>query len=88
LLNKITEKNYEKLIKLALPLLDNNALLMINSCSYHLTQSDLINCVKNACFKNNKKSRLIRCSGAGFDHPVNPALKENEYLKCLTFFIE
>jgi len=81
-------KGYEKLIKLALPLLDNNALLMINSCSYHLTQSDLINCVKNACFKNNKKSRLIRCSGAGFDHPVNPALKENEYLKSLTFFID
>ena len=80
-------KGYEKLVKLSLTLLKNNAMLMINSCSHHASQLDLINCVKNACYKSNRKSRLIRSNGAGIDHPVHVALKENEYLKSLTFFI-
>ena len=61
---------------------------MINSCSHHLAVWDLINCVKNACFKSQKIARLIRSGSAGFDHPINIALKENEYLKSLTFFID
>lgn len=80
-------KGYEKLVKLSLGLLKNNAILMLNSCSHHASQLDLINCVKNACYKSNRKSRLIRTNGAGIDHPVHLALKENEYLKSLTFFI-
>lgn len=81
-------KGYEKLIKLSLPLLAPNSILMINSCSHHLAVWDLINCVKNACFKSQKIARLIRSGSAGFDHPINIALKENEYLKSLTFFID
>lgn len=80
-------KGYEKLVKLSLGLLKNNAILMLNSCSHHASQLDLINCVKSACYKSNRKSRLIRTNGAGIDHPVHLALKENEYLKSLTFFI-
>jgi len=81
-------KGYEKLIKLSLPLLAPNSILMINSCSHHLAIWDLINCVKNACFKSQKIARLIRLGSAGFDHPINIALKENEYLKSLTFFVK
>lgn len=80
-------KGYEKLVKLSLELLNDNSLLMLNSCSHHAKTSDLIDCVKNACYKNNKKAKLIRQFGAGIDHPIHPALKENEYLKSLTFII-
>lgn len=80
-------KGYEKLVKLSLDLLNKNSLLMLNSCSHHAKVSDLIDCVKNACYKNNKKAKLIRQSSAGIDHPIHLALKENEYLKSLTFLI-
>ena len=81
-------RGYEKLVKLACPLLKKNGYLIITSCSHHVSSHDLVLAVQHALHKSHKNGKLIRTYGAGFDHPIHPALKENEYLKCLTFFIE
>ena len=81
-------RGYEKLVKLACPLLKKNGYLIITSCSHHVSTQDLVLAVQHALHKSHKNGKLIRTYGAGFDHPIHPALKENEYLKCLTFFIE
>jgi 23S rRNA (cytosine1962-C5)-methyltransferase len=81
-------KGYEKLIRLAAPLVKKGGILMLASCSHNANLQDLINSANDGFRKLNKKAKLIRSFGAGFDHPVHPALKESEYLKSITFLVE
>lgn len=81
-------KGYEKLVKLALPLLKPNGILMLNSCSHHVSLADLIATANNAFRKSRVVAKLFRVSGAGFDHPLHSAVKESEYLKSISFFVE
>ncbi|NBV05772.1 MAG: class I SAM-dependent rRNA methyltransferase [Proteobacteria bacterium] len=81
-------KAYEKLVRLSAKLLRKNGILMLASCSHNASLSDLIAAANDGLRKADRKARLIRTFGAGFDHPVNPALKESEYLKSITFLVE
>lgn len=81
-------KAYEKLVRLAAKTLQPNGILMLASCSHNAALSDLIAAASNGLRKANRQAKLIRTFGAGFDHPVNPALKESEYLKSITFLVE
>lgn len=81
-------KGYEKLIKMAVSLVKENGILMLTSCSHHATINDLVSAANDGFRKSNKKAKLIRTFGADVDHPIHPALKENEYLKSLTFMLE
>lgn len=81
-------KGYEKLIKLSANLVKKNGILMLASCSHNATLSDLIAAANDGFRKSGRKAKLIRTFGAGFDHPINPALKESEYLKSITFLVE
>lgn len=81
-------KGYEKLVKLAIPLVKKGGILMLASCSHNATIHDLISAANDGFRKANKKAKLIRSFGAGFDHPIHPALQESEYLKSITFLIE
>ncbi len=81
-------KGYEKLIKLGAKSVKRGGILMISSCSHHASKQDLLEAANNAFRKNNHQAKLIRSFGAGFDHPLHPALKESEYLKSLTFLVE
>lgn len=81
-------KAYEKLVRLAAKTLRPNGILMLASCSHNASLSDLIAAANNGFRKSNRKAKLIRTFGAGFDHPVNPAVKESEYLKSITFLVE
>jgi len=81
-------KGYEKLIRLAAPLVKKGGVLMLTSCSHHASIIDLINAANDGFRKLQKPARLIRTFGADVDHPVHLALKENEYLKSLTFLVE
>ena len=81
-------KGYEKLVKLSANLVKKNGILMLASCSHNATLADLISAANDGFRKSSRKARLIRSFGAGFDHPVNPALKESEYLKSITFLVE
>ncbi|MBM3590867.1 MAG: class I SAM-dependent rRNA methyltransferase [Alphaproteobacteria bacterium] len=81
-------RGYEKLVRLASGVLKVNSFLIISSCSHHASSADLIGATQNAFNKLNRHCSLIRNFGAGPDHPLHPALKESEYLKCLTFFVQ
>ncbi len=87
-------RGYEKLVRLALPLLKKNGIMMLASCSHNVSLNDLTEAANNGIRKalaakgeNNRCSRLIRSHGASYDHPLHPALKESEYLKSITFVI-
>ncbi len=81
-------KGYEKLVRLGAKLTKKGGILSLTSCSHNATLPDLIASANDAFRKSNRKAKLIRTCGAGFDHPINPALKENEYLKSITFLVE
>lgn len=81
-------KGYEKLIKLGAAVTKKGGILMISSCSHHASLADLTSTANNAFRKTNRAAKLIRVYGAGFDHPLHPALKESEYLKSITFLVE
>jgi len=81
-------RGYEKLVKMAVKLLNKNGLIIISSCSHHASVQDLVLAVQAGINKASRNARLIRNFGADIDHPIHPNLKENEYLKCLTFFVE
>ena len=81
-------KGYEKLIKLGAAATKKGGILMISSCSHHASLADLTGTANNAFRKTNRAAKLIRIYGAGFDHPLHPALKESEYLKSITFLVE
>lgn len=80
-------KGYEKLVRLGAGLLKENGILMISSCSHHASLVDLIGAANNAFRKSKLQAKIIRTFGAGFDHPLHPALKESEYLKSVTFAV-
>jgi 23S rRNA (cytosine1962-C5)-methyltransferase len=81
-------RGYEKLIRLASIVMKKSSYLVISSCSHHASSQDLITATFSAFNKQNRSCKLIRNFGAGFDHPIHPAIKEGEYLKCLTFYLE
>ncbi len=83
-------KGYEKLVRLALPLLKENGVLFLASCSHNVSLDDLIDAANKAtrkAFENKKTAKLIRTFGAHIDHPLHPTLKESEYLKSIAFFV-
>jgi len=84
-------RGYEKLVRLALPLLKENGVLSLTSCSHNVSMADLISAANEAFRRSfagtSRNARLVRCAGASSDHPLHPALKESEYLKSITFVV-
>ncbi len=84
-------RGYEKLVRLALPLLKENGILLLASCSHNVTLPDLIEAANNGLRKglagSGRSARMIRTHGTSFDHPIHPALKESEYLKSIAFMV-
>lgn len=84
-------RGYEKLVRLALPLLKENGILSLTSCSHNVSMADLI-AAANEAFRRgfagtNRSAKLVRSYGAGPDHPLHPGLKESEYLKSIVFVV-
>ncbi len=78
-------KGYQKLARLAEPLIERSGYLFFGSCSSHVGVKDLIEVVSGGLAKSGRHFQLIKTSGAGPDHPVHPLLPETQYLKGLTF---
>lgn len=74
-------KGYEKLLCKALPLVASPGILLIASCSYHVSSADLKNCLARALTKTQRAGRILKMLSAGFDHPEHPLLPESSYLK-------
>jgi 23S rRNA (cytosine1962-C5)-methyltransferase len=74
---------YQRLNELALRLLAADGLLVSCSCSFHLTEAELIATVQRAGARQQRFLRLLELGGQAPDHPVHPAIPETRYLKCL-----
>ncbi|MBU6339094.1 MAG: class I SAM-dependent rRNA methyltransferase [Rickettsiales bacterium] len=81
-------KGYEKLIKMSAGLVKKGGILFLASCSHNASLADLIAAANDGFRKSKRNAKIIRTFGAGLDHPINPALKESEYLKSITFLVE
>lgn len=78
-------RGYQKLARLAAPLVQPNGFLFFASCSYHADTTMLIGALSDSLAKTGRPFQLIKVAGASHDHPVHPALPETGYLKALTF---
>ncbi|MDG1456768.1 MAG: class I SAM-dependent rRNA methyltransferase [Pseudoprimorskyibacter sp.] len=76
---------YEKVARLAAPLVANDGYLVLCSCSH---AADMAN-FRGACLRGigraGRRAQLIHSGQAGPDHPLLPQLAESGYLKALFF---
>lgn len=81
-------KGYEKLCRLAAPMVEPGGWLMLCSCSHHADIGSLKTAMKNALEKTCRTGRFIRTAGAASDHPTHPQLPEGSYLKAITMQLD
>lgn len=77
------ERAYSRLNREAMRLLGRDGLLLSASCSMHLAQERLVECVRGAVRHQDRNGQIIYQGHQGPDHPVHPAIPETAYLKAL-----
>ncbi len=78
-------KGYQKLARLAAPLVERQGYLFFASCSHHASLEVLTENIADGLSKSGRSFQIIKTGGPGCDHPVHPRLPETGYLKSLTF---
>lgn len=76
-------RGYKELNLRALKMLRPDGVLVTCSCSYHVSEGEFLEVVKDAAQDAHKIVRLVEKRGQAKDHPVLPAVPETAYLKCL-----
>lgn len=76
-------KGYEKLARLATPLVKTDGYLFVASCSHHATRSAFNKAVLDGIKKAGKEANILKQTAASPDHPRHPQLPQSEYLKGL-----
>ncbi|MGA1846985.1 class I SAM-dependent rRNA methyltransferase [Deferribacter abyssi] len=79
-------KGYINLNKWALKSVKKNGFIFTCSCSQHVDEEKFHWILNNAAKTAGKKFKILSKLTQGFDHPVNPKMKETFYLK--GFFIQ
>lgn len=77
-------KGYEKVAKLAAPLVRGGGYLTLCSCSHHASVEEFVAASVRGIRRAGRSGRIVRLAGADSDHPQHVMLAENAYLKCLT----
>lgn len=80
-------KGYEKLARLAAPLVQTGGILFYASCSSHPTEAELLDAILAGTSKAGRMASLVYTGTAGPDHPMHPMLPETRYLKAFAFRI-
>ena len=78
---------YQRLNELGLALLETGGLLVSCSCSFHLSEADLVAVAQRAAARAGRFLRLLAAGGQAADHPVHPAIPETRYLKSLLLHV-
>jgi 23S rRNA (cytosine1962-C5)-methyltransferase len=81
----IALKGYEKLHRLALPLISEGGFLLTSSCSHHISSDDFLASVQNAARKCGRQIQLIHSASTSEDHPILPSMPETRYLNFMVF---
>jgi len=74
---------YRRLNELAMRLLAKDAMIVSCSCSYHLTQAQLVTQMHGAARHVSRDMQILSFGGQGPDHPIHPAIAETAYLKAV-----
>lgn len=74
-------KGYQEINRDAMRLLPRGGYLASASCSHFMPKDEYVEMLKDAAKEAGVSIRIIEQRGAAFDHPVNPAIPETEYLK-------
>jgi 23S rRNA (cytosine1962-C5)-methyltransferase len=76
-------RGYKELNLRALKMLRPRGILVTCSCSYHVTEADLLEAVSAAALDSHRILQLLENRGASLDHPRVIGIPETAYLKCL-----
>jgi 23S rRNA (cytosine1962-C5)-methyltransferase len=79
---------YERLARLAAPLVAPGGYLVLCSCSHAADLSAFRNASARGIGRGGRRGQLIFTGFAGPDHPVLPQLAESSYLKALAFRLD
>lgn len=76
---------YERVARLAAPLVREGGYLVLCSCSHAADLKRFRDASARGIGKGGKRGQLVNTGFAGPDHPLLPQLAESGYLKALTF---
>lgn len=76
---------YERVARLAAPLVAEGGILVLCSCSHAADLSAFTGACLRGIGRAHRWAQLIHTGGAGPDHPLLPQLAESGYLKALAF---
>jgi 23S rRNA (cytosine1962-C5)-methyltransferase len=76
-------RGYKELNLRALKMLRTGGILVTCSCSYHVSESNLLQVVAEAASDAHRALRLLERRGQSKDHPILLSVPETAYLKCL-----
>jgi len=79
---------YERVARLAAPLVAPGGYLVLCSCSHAADLSAFRNACTRGIGRGGRRGQLIHTGAAGPDHPVLPQLAETGYLKALFFRLD
>jgi 23S rRNA (cytosine1962-C5)-methyltransferase len=79
---------YERIARLAAPLVAPGGYLVLCSCSHAADLSAFRNASARGIGRGGRRAQLIHTGGAGPDHPMLPQLAESGYLKALFFRLD
>ena len=79
---------YERLARLAAPLVAPGGYLVVCSCSHAADLQAFRNASARGIGRGGRRSEIIYTGFAGPDHPVLPQLAESSYLKALAFRLD
>jgi 23S rRNA (cytosine1962-C5)-methyltransferase len=78
-------RGYRDLNLRALRLLGKGGVLVTCSCSYHVSEADLLTVTAEAALDAGKRLRVLDRRAQASDHPILLTVPETHYLKCLIF---
>jgi 23S rRNA (cytosine1962-C5)-methyltransferase len=76
-------RGYKELNLRALKMLRPDGTLVTCSCSYHVSQADLLEMLASSARDAHRTLRLVEVRGQAKDHPVLLNIPETAYLKCI-----
>jgi 23S rRNA (cytosine1962-C5)-methyltransferase len=79
---------YERIARLAAPLVAPGGYLMLCSCSHAADLQAFRNASARGIGRGGRRGQIIHTGFAGPDHPVLPQLAESSYLKALAFRLD
>jgi 23S rRNA (cytosine1962-C5)-methyltransferase len=79
---------YERLARLAAPLVAPGGYLVLCSCSHAADLQAFRNASARGIGRGGRRAQILHTGFAGPDHPVLPQLAESSYLKALTFRLD